>query len=384
MVFSTSTTFAGFFMLLGFAQTIIITVLPVEALHVLGEVRLVSLAYLGVGLAGFAGRLAIPAIVRSIHRSGALILGAGCLCLSVALLASATIAGLVIGLLLNVFALGCLEIVLNLCVLDRIPRGELGRFEAKRIFFGATPWTLGPWLGVWLQINVASWVPFVVAATSGVALLVSLRRTAEAAESARRMPPRPLPTPLLSVRRFFAQPRLRLAWILSVGRSSWWGMFQVYAPIYAVQSGLGPELGGAIVSVGLGWMWTVPLWGWLGRRYGIRRLFIAGYATSGVVTLAATLLMDTAWIGASALLLAALATEILDGAGNTLYLRAVHPYERSEMTAIFATYRDTTQLVPPAVFAALLSAFELPAVFVAGGLMMLGMSGLARYIPRRF
>ena len=75
---------------------------------------------------------------------------------------------------------------------------------------------------------------------------------------------------------------------------------------------------------------------------------------------------------------------ILDGAGNTLYLRAVHPYERSEMTAVFASYRDATQLVPPAVFAALLTAFELPAVFVAGGVMMLGMAGLARYIPRRF
>jgi cobalamin synthase len=94
--------------------------------------------------------------------------------------------------------------------------------------------------------------------------------------------------------------------------------------------------------------------------------------------------MHASWIGAGVLVLAALAAETLDGAGNTLYLRAVHPYERSEMTAIFASYRDATQLVPPAVFAALLSAFELPAVFVAGGVMMLGMAGLARYIQRRF
>ena len=45
-------------------------------------------------------------------------------------------------------------------------------------------------------------------------------------------------------------------------------MFQVYAPIYAIQAGLGAEIGGAMVSVGVGCMWFVPLWGWLGRRFG--------------------------------------------------------------------------------------------------------------------
>lgn len=380
---SRSTIFAALFMLLGFAQTIVLTVLPIEALRLLGEARLVSLAYLGVGFAGLFGRLAIPLIIRSIDRSGVLVLGAGSLCLSGLLLVSATVPGLVLGLLCNVFALGCLEIILNLCVLDQIPRGELGRFESKRIFFAATPWTFGPWLGVWLQLNVAVWLPFLLSAASGIALLVSLRGSLTAAPN-RRQPTRPSPSPLLSVRRFFSQPRLRLAWALAVGRSSWWGMFQIYAPIYAVQSGLGAEVGGAMVSMGLGWMWTVPLWGWLGRRYGVRKLFVAGYAASGAVTLVTALLMQSAWIGAAAIVLAALATEMLDGGGNSLYLRAVHPYERSEMTAVFASYRDATQLLPPAIFAALLTAFQLPAVFVAGGVMMLGMSGLARYIPRRF
>jgi hypothetical protein len=83
------------------------------------------------------------------------------------------------------------------------------------------------------------------------------------------------------------------------------------------------------------------------------------------------------------LILAAITCEIIDGAGNTLYLRAVHAHERSEMTAVFASYRDVAQLAPPAVFAVLLSTFELPAIFIAGGLMMFGLAGLARYIPRR-
>jgi MFS family permease len=139
-----------------------------------------------------------------------------------------------------------------------------------------------------------------------------------------------------------------------------------------------------MVSVGVGFMWFVPLWGWLGRRYGLRRLLVAGYGTTAVVTVIAAAFMGIPVAGAALLVLAAFCAEILDGAGNSLYLRAVHPFERSEMTAVFVSYRDFSQFAPPAVFSVVLSVFQLPAVFVAGGIMMLGMAGLCRYIPRRF
>jgi len=126
----------------------------------------------------------------------------------------------------------------------------------------------------------------------------------------------------------------------------------------------------------------VPLWGWLGRRYGLRSLLVVGYASTGLVSVATALAMGIPWLGAATLILAAIACETIDGAGNTLYLRAVHAHERTEMTAVFA-YRDVSQLAPPAVFAVLLSTFELPAIFIAGGLMMFALAGLARYIPRR-
>jgi hypothetical protein len=109
-----------------------------------------------------------------------------------------------------------------------------------------------------------------------------------------------------------------------------------------------------------------------------------GYAATGLVTIVAAMLMGAPVVGAATLVLAAFAAEIIDGAGNSLYLRAVHPFERSEMTAVFVSYRDFSQFAPPAVFSVVLTLFELPAVFVAGGIMMLGMAGLCRYIPRRF
>jgi hypothetical protein len=83
------------------------------------------------------------------------------------------------------------------------------------------------------------------------------------------------------------------------------------------------------------------------------------------------------------LLAAGLGTGTLDGVGNLLFLRAVHPYERAEMTTVFISYRDVAQLAPPGVFALLLAFLPLSSVFAASGLAMLGLAALTRYIPRR-
>jgi hypothetical protein len=53
------------------------------------------------------------------------------------------------------------------------------------------------------------------------------------------------------------------------------------------------------------------------------------------------------------------------------------------MTTVFGTFRHTSQLVPPGIFAVLLRAFALPSVFVAGGVILIGMAWFARHIPRK-
>jgi MFS family permease len=378
------TVFSGFFFLTGLVQTITLTVLPLETLRVMGSASWVSVVYGVVGFASFGGRLTIPVLTERMGRFGVLALGTGLIFVSAICLALDRGSLLVPGLIANVFAIACFEIVLNIYVLDHIPRPHMASFEAKRIFVNAAPYTFCPWLGVHLQLTAAPWVPFAISAGTALVLLLAVwayRRTL--APGLRWRPPPPV-NPLAALRRYFAQPRLRLAWILAASRSAWWGMFQIYAPIFAVEAGLGDEVGGALVSVGLGWIWLVPLWGWIGRRHGQRRLLMAGYAAGGLLTVAAALLMDLSWLGAAVLVLAAFAVEAIDGAGNTLFLRAVHAHERAAMTAIFITYRDVAQLAPPALFAALLAVFKLPAVFIAGGAMMVSSAVLTRYIPRRF
>jgi hypothetical protein len=57
--------------------------------------------------------------------------------------------------------------------------------------------------------------------------------------------------------------------------------------------------------------------------------------------------------------------------------------ERSEMTTVFVTYRDTGQLLTPGLYAVLLSYFALPVVFATAAMWMLVAAGFCRYIPRR-
>ena len=83
------------------------------------------------------------------------------------------------------------------------------------------------------------------------------------------------------------------------------------------------------------------------------------------------------------LVFAALGATMLDGSGHVLFLRAVHPLERSEMTGVFQTYRDVANLAVPGFFAILLKFFALPVIFIgAAGWMMVG-TLFSRYIPKR-
>ena len=375
--------FLSLFFVPAMAQAILLTVVPLEALQLVGDARAVTLLYVSAGLVAVAGRFSIPFLVRLLTRRFVFSLGALSMALSAALMAAGWLPAFAVGLPLSILAFGCVEITSQLYLMDNVARHELRRFEPVRIFASAGPWTLGPWLGVYLQHSVGFAAPFAITMTASVtvvALFWWLRLGENAVITSTRRPP---PSPARYLRRFFAQPRLRLAWTLAVARSAWWNMFFVYTPIFAVTSGLGAETGGVIVSIGSAWMWLVPLWGWAGRRYGLRRLLVVGYAVTGVLSVCAALVFQIPWLGAVMILLAAFGTETIDGAGNLLFLRAVHPHERPEMTTVFASYRDMAQLGPPVVFSLLLSVFSLPSVFVAGGVIMLASAAVARHIPRR-
>ena len=82
-------------------------------------------------------------------------------------------------------------------------------------------------------------------------------------------------------------------------------------------------------------------------------------------------------------LTAACGAVTLDALGGIPFMRFVHPYERPQMTSVYRTYIDMSDLVSAAVFWLLLNLFHLQAVFIASGLFALGAALVARQLPRR-
>jgi len=377
-------TFAVLFSLIVLPRSLLVTVIPLHAHALLGDAQKVSVLYFAVSLAGVCGSLAIPWLVHHLRRRWVFSMGAVSMIVAAALLGSSSLTGLVLGMVAQVFAVASLEITLNLYVMDHIPRREISRFEPRRVFMTAGVFALGPWVGVKMQTGIAEWVPFLAAALASATVLAWFWYLRLSENKAVGPMKRPAPQPLNYLPRFFRQPRLRLSWVLAAVRSSWWSMFFLYAPIYAVNSGLGGEIGGALVSLGSASLFFVPLWAAVGRRFGMRRLLVGGYVIGGLATIAVAAVAGMPWLGAAVLLMAAFAVGAIDGAGNVPFLRSVRPLERPEMTTVFATYRDAAQLLPPGIFSVVLKVFELPAVFVLGGGALVSIAYFARFIPRRF
>ena len=367
------------------ARAILISLVPLEAYDLLGAAQLVSVIYFLVGVLGFAANLAVPLVLHRMKRRWVLTLGAGAQMASALLFALGTTASLIAGLVLQVLAMAVLDIVVNLYLLDHIPRRGLSHFEPRRLLFAGAAFALGPWLGVYLNRNLADSSPYIVAMLSTLTLL-GYFWTLRLADNPSLQPAlAPPPSPLRFVSRFIAQPRLVLSWVLALGRNGWWVMNFIYTPIFVTNAGYPPEIGGALISLGLAPMLLVTVWGRIGQAIGIRNLLCLGYGLAGALSLAAAgaAALDTPVLSMALMCLAACSATVIDGAGNVPFLRAVHHYERAAITSVFMTFRQVGSLVVPGALAIVLWVLPLGAVFAAGGLMALGMAGLSRYLPRR-
>lgn len=375
--------FAILFALESLSRALLATVIPLQAYALLKDAQSVSLLFFFASLIGLCGTFAVPWLVRKSARRWVYSAGALLLVFAPMLLAIDTLAGQAAGMMVRVFAVVTLTICLNLYIMDYIARRDFSRSEPMRMFYSAGAWTVGPALGVFLGIHVSPLAPFIVSILCALGLLAYFWFLRLTDSPALTQPAGPTPGPLMNIKKFTAQPRLNLAWLISVSRNAWWSLFFIYAPIYAMHTGLGEFAGGLIVSTGMAFLFSMPIWGALIRRVGMRALFLGGFSVSAVATLGVALFMGTPATAVTLLLVAALAMVSLDATGNMPFMLAVRPRERAEMTTVYSTYRDAAEILPPGVFSALLKVFELQAVFVAGGIAMLAAVGLCRYLHPR-
>lgn len=379
----------GVFSLLFFIETIarasLATVVPLQAYDLLQDGRQVSFLYTCIALATLSASFLIPVLIRRFTRRWTYTIGAVALVLAYVALWTQTLGGQGTGMLLRVFGTSCLNITLSLYVMEFIPRHDFVRNDATRMAISMIGWATAPTVGVWLYTGIGPGAVYgwsIAWATILAAVFWYFRLTENKAIVPGRIAPA---NPLRNIRRFAQQPRLRLAWTIAFGRSCFWVTFFVYVPITMVAAGQGKEAGAYVISAGNALLVTALLWHRISGRIGVRLSIGACFAILAVSVFCAGLAgVDAPWWAAGFLLVGAFAASGLDALGAVPFYRAVHVHERPEMTAVYRTYMDISELAPLFVYGVLLTWFGLGVVYIAlSGLMALCCLIGLRYLPRR-
>ena len=374
--------FATMYALESAARALLSTVIAIQALRLLHDTRQVSLAFTLVGVSALAASFTIPFLVRWTSRRFTYTLGALLLVGAAALLATITVPGQIAGMLMRVYGAACLSVTTSLYIMQHIGRKELTRSEPMRMQFSAAAWTLGPWLGVRVYESLGP--DWAYSASAAVALLLLALfwalRLVESPALPRAV--KRSPSPVGSVRRFLAQPRMRLAWIIAFGRSCFWVFYFVYTPIYMIKAGFSPEAGALAVSAGSAMLFATPLFGRIAARAGLRPVLAIAFLGTGAAVAIAGLLYDWPLAAVGSLICATCFSVALDGLGSIPFIRAVRPHERPQMTTVYRTYLDASELLTPLFFGALLSVAELRTLFVIFGLALMSFAIWPRFLPR--
>jgi MFS family permease len=378
-------TFAAIFAVESLARALNSTVVSLQAYDILGSSQRVSMLSTSMSLVVLVTTLLLPHVLGRLRRRWAYTLGVLLLMLASFALATHVLLGQAAGMWLRNTGAAVMNITLSLYILDHIKRTELARSEPLRLSLSTFSWMIGPALGVWLYVNFGPWGPQLAVIVTTLCLL-ALFWWLRLADHAGVMPQGNLQgfRTLSNIRRFVAQPRLRLAWAIAFGRSCFWTSFFIYGPLLVVESGLTKNVGGLMISASQAVLLTAWLSGRMARRYGVRRVIAASFALASVSAVCAGLAgTGSPYVAIAFLLLGSLAASWLDGVGGIPFLRAVRHRERQRMTAVYRTYIDFSELLPSFVFAFVLLWLPIGAVFVILGIALAAVGLLAwRYLPR--
>lgn len=344
---------------------LLLSVFPLAMYQALGDAGTVSRVYFLVGLASLTVGLLLPWVNRLVPRRWLYSLGAA-LYLVGGLLGAMGGAWVVAALVTCTLATVTCFICLNAYVLDYVAKNDLGRTETLRMFYSALSWSAGPVTGVALM-KIWAPLPFLIAGSFAlvqIAVFWWLRLgNGKLIQKARGT----APNPLAFLARFFAQPRLIAGWLFAVIRScGWWG-YIVYLPIYAIENGLWEGTGGLLVSATNAFLFITPLMLRWVQRKSVRHAVRVGFACAALGFLLAAV-APVAHLGVTALFAASIFLVLLDISGGLPFLMAVKPSERTEMAAVYSSFRDVSGIVTPGIGALVLLAAPIQGIFAVVGL----------------
>lgn len=360
---------------------LLLSVMPLVIYREVGDAAVVSRIYFLVGFCSLITGLLVPWGTRFIPRRWMMTVGTAMYLASTAFALWGGQTGLTLALLTNAMATITISICLNAYLLDYFVRAEIGRTESLRMFYSASMWCAGPVAGVWL-LDIWYPAPFLLSACFAVGIIAAFWRLRMGDGKQIRKARGPAANPLAFLGRFVRQPRLVAGWMFAVIRSCGWWVYVVYLPIFCIENALGDRTAGTLLSITNGLLFFAPMLLRIVQRTSVRAGVRTGFAVSALTFLAAAV-VPSAPLAVALMFVGAAGLILLDVAGSLPFLMAVKPSERTEMAAVYASYRDVSGFLTPGVAWAVLLVAPVAGVFAACGVALVAAWGVAARVHPR-
>ena len=155
-----------------------------------------------------------------------------------------------------------------------------------------------------------------------------------------------------------------------MARSCGWWVYIVYLPIFAIEAGYSDKLGGVMLSVSNAFLFLTPfMLKWM-KRHSVRQAVRLGFAVSAVCFVLASVIPIVPQLVLLLLVTGTLFLVLLDVSAGLPFLMAVKPGERSEMSAVYASYRDVSGILTPGIARTVLLFGPVSTVFAVTGLAL--------------
>lgn len=342
----------------------LISAMPLAVYAALGDAQTTSAIYFLAGVVALIWGLMVPWATRFVPRRWAYTAGCLLYVAGMALAVAGTPVTVPLALICNAMATATTFVCFNAYVLDYVERANLGRSQSVQMVYAATPWALGPLTGVWLHDHWAP-APFLLAGAFALLLLAMfwVLRLGNGKQITRARGP--AVNPLGYLGRFFRQPRLIAGWFFAVMRSCGWWVYVVYLPIFCIEAGLGDKVGGLALSISNAFLFAAPAINRRARALSVRRSVRFAFFGCGGLMLGAALLSLLPWVTVALVFLSSGFLVALDVVGGLPFLMSVKPSERTEMSAVYSSFRDVSGILTPGAAWAVLFVLPLPGIFAA-------------------
>lgn len=367
----------------GFSRAILVSIVPLVALEALGTKENVALVYLLGGFLTLCITLNVGTLERLLQRRWVVTLGGGFLIVAAVLLHSRSTLFLPVGIGLRSAAASVYTVCLSLYIMDYIGKQDLTRNESRRTQYTGLAWLTGPALGSWLVETGHVELPFLLSIIAALSMLLYFWRLRLGDNMVLRKAQSQADNPWQSIKRYWGQKRLRIAYGITVSRSSYWVALYVYGPIYLVEAGLPIWSAGLLLSGVSAMLFLSPLIRRVSDRFGTRQVIYTGLTITGISLMALGLVGPPRPLGIVFWVTGAVGGVLLDVLGNIPFMRSVKPRERVAMTSVFSTWREASELLTPLLVSAVLVFLPFHAFFFVLALMHFGSAVATSYLPKR-